>query len=172
MEVYNYVITKLDVREYSPKEIPKDIKLKILEAARSTGSGKNLQHWRFIVVKDKENLKKLADDSITGKWIVNANFAVIVLTDPKYPFHLIDAGRVVQNMQIAAWGYGIASCIFTGINKEKLRKDFNIPAELEPSVVVGFGYPIKKIKGKKNRKPLNELVFIEKYGNPFNQELL
>jgi nitroreductase len=172
MEVYDYVITKLDIREYSQKEIPKDIKLKILEAARSTGSGKNLQHWRFIVVKDKENLKKLADDSITGKWIVNANFAVIVLTDPKYPFHLIDAGRVVQNMQIAAWGYGIASCIFTGINKEKLRKDFNIPEELEPSVVVGFGYPIKKIKGKKNRKPLNELVFIEKYGNPFNPELL
>jgi nitroreductase len=172
MEVYDYVITKLDIREYSQKEIPKDIKLKILEAARSTGSGKNLQHWRFIVVKDKENLKKLADDSITGKWIVNANFAVIVLTDPKYPFHLIDAGRVVQNMQIAAWGYGIASCIFTGINKEKLRKDFNIPEILEPSVVVGFGYPIKKIKGKKNRKPLNELVSIEKYGNPFNPELL
>jgi nitroreductase len=172
MEVYDYVITKLDIREYSQKEIPKDIKLKILEAARSTGSGKNLQHWRFIVVKDKENLKKLADDSITGKWIVNANFAVIVLTDPKYPFHLIDAGRVVQNMQIAAWGYGIASCIFTGINKEKLRKDFNIPEELEPSVVVGFGYPVKKIKGKKNRKPLNELVSIEKYGNPFNPELL
>jgi len=172
MEVYDYVITKLDIREYSRKEIPKDIKLKILEAARSTGSGKNLQHWRFIVVKDKENLKKLADDSITGKWIVNANFAVIVLTDPKYPFHLIDAGRVIQNMQIAAWGYGIASCIFTGINKEKLRKDFNIPADLEPSVVVGFGYPIKKIKGKKNRKPLNELVSIEKYGNPFNPELL
>ncbi|MDT7886889.1 MAG: nitroreductase family protein [Thermoproteota archaeon] len=172
MEVYDYVIKKLDIREYSQKEIPKDIKLKILEAARSTGSGKNLQHWRFIVVKDKENLKKLADDSITGKWIVNANFAVIVLTDPKYPFHLIDAGRVVQNMQIAAWGYGIASCIFTGINKEKLRKDFNIPADLEPSVVVGFGYPIKKIKGKKNRKPLNELVSIEKYGNPFNPELL
>jgi nitroreductase len=172
MEVYDYVITKLDIREYSQKEIPKDIKLKILEAARSTGSGKNLQHWRFIVVKDKENLKKLADDSITGKWIVNANFAIVVLTDPKYPFHLIDAGRVVQNMQIAAWGYGIASCIFTGINKEKLRKDFNIPADLEPSVVVGFGYPVKKIKGKKNRKPLNELVFIEKYGNPFNQELL
>jgi len=172
MEVYDYVIKKLDIREYSQKEIPKDIKLKILEAARSTGSGKNLQHWRFLVVKDKENLKKLADDSITGKWIVNANFAVIVLTDPKYPFHLIDAGRVVQNMQIAAWGYGIASCIFTGINKEKLRKDFNIPADLEPSVVVGFGYPIKKIKGKKNRKPLNELVSIEKYGNPFNPELL
>jgi nitroreductase len=172
MEVYDYVITKLDIREYSRKEIPKDIKLKILEAARSTGSGKNLQHWRFIVVKDKENLKKLADDSITGKWIVNANFAVIVLTDPKYPFHLIDAGRVVQNMQITAWGYGIASCIFTGINKEKLRKDFNIPEDLETSVVVGFGYPIKKIKGKKNRKPLNELVFIEKYGNPFNPELL
>jgi nitroreductase len=172
MEVYDYVITKLDIREYSQKEIPKDIKLKILEAARSTGSGKNLQHWRFIVVKDKENLKKLADDSITGKWIVNANFAVIVLTDPKYPFHLIDAGRVVQNMQIATWGYGIASCIFTGINKEKLRKDFNIPEELEPSVVVGFGYPVKKIKGKKNRKPLNELVSIEKYGNPFNPELL
>jgi nitroreductase len=47
-----------------------------------------------------------------------------------------------------------------------LRKDFGIPNELVPSVVVGFGYPRRKLTGRrKNRKPLAEVAFLEKYGN-------
>ena len=70
------------------------------------------------MVKDKDNLKKLAEDSTSGKWVAGANFAIIVLTNPKYGFHLIDAGRVLQNMQLAAWDQGIGSGLFTGV-KEK-----------------------------------------------------
>ena len=40
-------------------------------------------------------MKKLADDSITGKWVANCNYAVVVLTDPTLPYHMIDAGRAV-----------------------------------------------------------------------------
>jgi nitroreductase len=36
-------------------------------------------------------------------------------------FHLIDAGRVLQNMQLAAWNHGIGSGLFTGIREEKLK---------------------------------------------------
>jgi Nitroreductase len=165
MSVFDHVKTKLDFREFSEKEVPKDIKLKILEAARYSSSGINSQHWRFILVQDKENLKKLADDSTTGKWVAKANFAIIVVTNPKYNFHLIDAGRVAQNMQLVAWENGVISCIFTGFKEDQLKKDFNIPNDLKPSVVIGFGYPPRKIIGKKNRKPLEELVFIEKYDN-------
>src|SRR3712207_7882629 len=62
--------------------------------------------------------------STSGGWISGANFAVIVLTNPRHKFHMIDAGRVVQDMQLAAWNYGVASCLFTGVQDEKLRNDF------------------------------------------------
>jgi hypothetical protein len=48
-----------------------------------------------------------------------------------------------------------------------LRSDFGIPEDLNPTLIVGFGFSAKQISGKrKNRMPLNELVYCEKYGNP------
>jgi nitroreductase len=89
------------------------------------------------------------------------------LTNPRHKFHMIDAGRVVQDMQLTAWNYGVASCLFTGVQDEKLRKDFGIPKDLNPTVIVGFGFSAKQISGKrKNRMTLDELVYYEKYGNP------
>jgi len=166
MDAYDAVITKLDVSEFDSKPVSKDLKLKILEAARLTGSGINSQHWRFILVQDPKNLRQLADDSVSGKWVEGANFAVVVLTDPKLGFHLIDAGRVTQDMQLAAWSFGVASRLYTGFDKSKMRNDLAIPANLEASIVVGFGYPANKITGKKkNRKSLEEIAFLEKFGN-------
>jgi nitroreductase len=79
---------------------------------------------------------------------------------------MIDAGRVVQDMQLAAWNYGVASCLFTGVQDEKLRDDFNISGDLNPTVIMGFGFPAKKIGGKKkNRLALNDIIYYEQYGN-------
>lgn len=170
MNAFECVATKLDVREFQRRSVPTETKLKIMEAARMTGSGKNVQHWKFILVQERENLRKLAEDSTSGKWVEHSDFAVIVLTDHKYGFHLIDAGRAAQDMQIAAWNDGVASCVFTGVNRNALQKDFNIPSNLTPSIIIGFGYPSRRITGRKNRKPLHELVFLEKYGRAFDKQ--
>lgn len=162
MDAFDCIATKLDVREFSSQKVPSEIKSKVLEAARLTGTGLNTQHWRFILVE--AGLKKLADDSTSGGWVSGANFAIIVLTNPKYKFHMIDAGRVVQNMQLAAWNYGVASGVFTGIKEDQFRSDFAIPQDLNPSINIGFGYPARKLAGKKSRMQLGELAFLEKYG--------
>ena len=164
MDTFDCIATKLDIREYSKQKVPIEIREKILEAARLTGTGLNTQHWRFIVVEDKDNLK-LAEDSTSGKWVADANFAIIVLTNPKYNYHMIDAGRVLQNMQLAAWNFGVSSGLFTGIREQNFRKDFNIPEQMNITLVVGFGYPAKKnLTGKrKNRLSINELVHYEIY---------
>ena len=60
MDAFECIATKLEVREFSPQEVPSEIRSKILEAARLTGTGMNTQHWRFIMVEKKDNLKKLA----------------------------------------------------------------------------------------------------------------
>ena len=165
MDTFECLTTKLEIREFSAQLVQSEVRLEVLEAARLTGTGLNTQHWRFILVENKDNLKKLAHDSTSGSWVAGANFAIIVLTNPKYNFHLIDAGRVIQNMQLAAWNHGVGSGLFTGIKEAELRNDFGIPQDLSPTVVVGFGYPARKLGGKrKNRLPLNELIYYEKYG--------
>jgi nitroreductase len=173
LDAYECVLSKLDVREFDSKNVPAEVKLKVLEAARATGSGMNVQAWRFILVQGRERLKKLAEDSTTGQWVEHANFAVLVLTSPKGGFHVIDAGRATQDMQLAAWNYGVVSCVYTGFNLEALRKDFSIPKELAPSIVVGFGYPARKISGKKkNRKPLTELAYLDQFGKTLDPKQL
>lgn len=173
MDAYECVATKLDVREFSSKKVPFEVKLKILEAGRLTGSGVNSQHWRFILVQDADGLRRLAEDSTTGSWVGHSDFAIIVLTNPKYGFHMIDAGRALQDMQLAAWNFGVVSCIFTGVKEESFRRDFDVPEDLNPSVVLGFGYPGKKVSGKrKNRKPLGDVAFLEKYGSRFERQKL
>ncbi|MDA4115049.1 MAG: nitroreductase family protein [Thaumarchaeota archaeon] len=164
MDAFEAISTKLEAREFASKKVPGETKKKILEAARLTGSSMNTQHWRFVLVQDRSNLKRLASDSISGKWVEGADFAIIILTDPKVPGSNIDAGRVVQDMELAAWNFGVASGIYTGVGEASLRKDYSIPDELKPSAVLGFGYPKRKTLGKKNRKPLEELVFPERYG--------
>jgi nitroreductase len=166
MDTFECITTKLEVREFSTQDVPSEIRSKVLEVARLSGTGLNSQHWRFILVENKQNLKKLAEDSTSGGWVRGASFAVIVLTNPEYNFHLIDAGRVAQNMQLAAWNHEVGSGLFTGIREEKLRSDFEIPNELSPTIIVGFGYPARKLTGmRKNRLPVDKLVYYEKYGN-------
>ena len=172
MDTHQAILTKLDVRQFGPKKVPAEVKQKVLEAARATQTGMNKQHWRFILVQSKELIKKLAEDSTSGPWVAGADFAVIVLTDPKIGFHLIDTGRAVQQMQLSAWNNGVISGVYTGIKEEAMRKDFGYPPDVKPTMVVGFGYPIKKIVGKKDRAPVSDLAFIDKFGNKFDPKKL
>jgi nitroreductase len=171
MDASEAVRTKLDVREFSPKTVSPEVKRAVLEAGRLTQSGSNSQHWRFILVQDKGNLKTMAEDSSSGKWVAGADYAVIVCTDPTKGYHMIDAGRAIQDMQLTAWDHGVASGMFTGIKESDFRRDFAIPKGLNPTIVVGFGYPAKKLYGRKSRKPLQELAFMERYGNKLDERI-
>ncbi len=172
MDASNAVRTKLDVREFSSRPVPGAVKLEILHAARLTQSGTNSQHWRFILIQRKDSLTTLAADSSWGKWVEGANFAVIILTDPTKSYHMIDAGRAVQDMQLTAWDHGVASGVFTGLKLPELKRDFGVPKELSPTIVVGFGYPARKLLGRKNRKQLSEVAFLEKYGGVLDEDWL
>ena len=165
MDTYDCIKTRIETREFSNSPVPDDVKRRVLEAARQSQSSMNTQHWRFVLVEDPKNLETLARDSKTGPWVRSSNFAVLVLIDPALSVHLLDAGRAVQHMQLAAWNSGVASGVYTGFEREAVNRDFGIPKELTLLIVVAFGYPARKTKGVKSRKPLREIAFSERFGN-------
>lgn len=166
MDVSRAVKNRLEVREFASRSVPDEVRRDILDAGRLAPSGKNLQHWRFILVEDEEELDKLADMSLTGPWVRDADFAVIMLTDPQYSYHQIDAGRCLTHMQFQAWEHGVGSCIYTGFDADAMREYFGIPDELSVTAVAGFGYPADEGSGTKTRKPLEEIAFEGTFGNP------
>jgi hypothetical protein len=73
-------------------------------------------------------------------------------------------------MQLAAWNAGVASGLTTVFSEDSMRIEFNVPMDLSITAVVGFGYPVRRILGRKDRRPLVELASRERYGNPFTRK--
>ena len=49
------------IRRYRPDAIPRELVLRMLEAARLAPSASNCQPWRFLIVVDAEEKRKLRE---------------------------------------------------------------------------------------------------------------
>jgi len=170
MDVLDALRTRIEIREYSDESVSADVREDVFEAARLAPSGKNTQHWRFVLVDEAAALQRLADLSTTGGWIDGADFAAVVVTDPEYDYHELDAGRAITHMQLAAWERGVGSCIYTGYDEAGMRAFLEIPEGYTVSAVVGFGYPTREIEGRKSRRSLAEIAFEGRFGAPLELE--
>ena len=52
MDVLTAIETRRSIRKYKDKYVEEEKLKKVLEAARLSPSAKNLQEWKFIVVRD------------------------------------------------------------------------------------------------------------------------
>ena len=67
------------IRQYSPEPVPDAVVDQLLELARWTGSAKNGQPWRFIVVRDKDRLGKLAALRPSINWLATAPLGIAIV---------------------------------------------------------------------------------------------
>jgi len=165
-EVFEAARTMLAVREFADRPVPDDVLRRILEAGRQTASARNGQPWHFVLVRERDGLRKLGSLVRTGGYTANAAAAVIVAYEKAMAqYGMSDASRAIQSMLLTAWGDGVASN-WTGFGGlEGVRKDFGIPDTYDVLAVLPFGYPLRRIAGKKKRKPLNDVASAERFGH-------
>ncbi len=60
MDLYEALESRRSVRRYEPDVVPAEKIRKVLEAARVAPSWKNMQCWRFIIVRNEETKKLLS----------------------------------------------------------------------------------------------------------------
>jgi nitroreductase len=167
MDVFEAVRTLLAVRSYRDTPIPDAVVRRIVEAGRLAGSGMNGQPWHFIVVRDRNALRRLGELASSGPYVAEAPLAIVVAID-KTRFAVSDASRAIQSMLLTAWADGVGSnwVGFGGLDKVKALLD--IPAKLEVLAILPFGYPVRAVgRGKKRRKALSEVAHLERFGLPF-----
>lgn len=167
MEVFEAVRTVLAIRKYQNKPVPADMIRRIVEAGRLTGSSMNGQPWHFIVVEDKDTLLQLGALARTGPYIVQAPLAIVVVLD-RTQYAVSDGSRAIQSMILTAWSEGIGSNWVGFVGMDEVKPLLNIPADLDVLAIVPFGYPVEDIgRGKKQRKPLAEAVYLDRFGQTF-----
>ncbi|NHJ86682.1 MAG: nitroreductase [Asgard group archaeon] len=154
------------VREYSEKEIPKNILDQILNASIQAANASARQNYSIIVVDDKELLKN---------YFYNANKGLLYCVDytrltetAKHLGYSYDPSNIqefitgstdtilaAQTAIIAAKSLGIDSLFTNSIHRtpfDKLYKDFNLPDEFcFPLIALCLGYAKNELGPKKGR---------------------
>ena len=162
MDAYRAVVDKRDQRVFLPRPIPEESLRRILQAARMTGSSKNSEPNRLVVVRERAGLEALAALSPFAKFIARSAATVVIAQTEKHEF---DAGRCAQNMMVAAWAEGIGSCP-AHLPESEVARLLRIPAGMLVNRVIAFGYvdPVRAAAPAsvaRKRKPLTELVHWE-----------
>jgi nitroreductase len=166
VDTYLAVASKRDWRSYADRPIPEEITRKILDAGRLSGSAVNRQPWTFVVVESSDRKDALAELVYEGRNVRTA--AVVVAIATAGGGSPLDVGRAMQNMMLAAWNDGVASCPNGMADPAAAGRALGLEDDLQPVNVLTFGYPRRPIDPESkpaeewsadaNRKPLEELV--------------
>lgn len=134
--------------EYSIEE---NVLWELVELARLSGSAKNLQPLKYILIADKKR---------TGVIFPNLSWAgylkewkgpsegerpsayIIILGDTEISSSFeFDAGMAAENMLLGATEMGLGGCIIGSANKDRLKKELNIPERYKLLYVIALGKP-------------------------------
>jgi nitroreductase len=164
MDFFETVKNRKSIREYSDKEVKKELIEQIIDAGRLAATARNEQPWEFVVTSDKDILKEICLMCPNGPFIKNASYLVAVFSkDTKY--YIEDCSAATQNMLLAIEALGLGGCWVAGDKKdyaEVIKKIFNAPDNYKLVSMITVGYPEKQEKPHA-KKSLKDVLRWEKY---------
>ena len=164
MEVKTAIEERRSIRKYKTKPIPHDVLLRLLEAARRAPSGANRQPFHLIVVTDPEIKKGLVPLCKNQQFVDEASVFIAGIDDPQQKWNKVDLSIALDHLSLAAVEYGLGTCWVGAFDPEKLATYLGVPKDKVVTVCISVGYPDESPEAR-SRKPMNEIVFWNKYGN-------
>jgi nitroreductase len=184
METLEAIRTRKSVRKFADRPVEPEKLREVLEAARLAPSWANMQCGRFVVVQDREVRERISELSYVEsffatrgykfnpaqKALAQAPVVVVACADPVQSgdlggqqYYMTDIGIAAENLMLAAHAQGLGS-VFVGVfDEEALGELLNIPPGLRIVGLFPLGYPLEDGKSGPSKKPLDEIVFYEKW---------
>ena len=173
MSVWEAISTKRAVRAFADRPLAEEHLDRILRAGRRSGSSKNLQRWEFIVCRDRDHLRELAEAGPWAGHLAGAAVGIAMVTpDPSAadaPLSVMfDLGQAAAYMMLAGWELGVGSVPATVYDHDAARRLLGYPETHHCEYLLSFGYPadgaVLRAKNKPGgRRPLAEIVHEERW---------
>jgi nitroreductase len=166
METWDAIRARRNVRSYRPDPVPDADLERIAEAGWRAPSASNRQHWDFVLVTDREQLKKLSTVWRGAGHIAGAAaaFALVIPQPDDERMRVIDQydlGQATYAMMVAAADLGIGTGHSSVGDQEAAREILGVPADRDVAYLIGVGYPADRPLRpivKPNRRPFNEVL--------------
>ena len=153
--------SRRSMRKFTDEELKQEEVVALMKAALMAPASKRSNPWQFIVVDDKDTLKKLSlCKDQASQFIADAALAVVVTADPLVSDVWIEDAAIASiYIQLQAEDLGLGSCwvqvrerfTATGIPSNDYVHDvLELPLPLQVLSVIAIGH-----KGME-RRPFNE----------------
>src|SRR6266850_3144615 len=147
--------TVRQARQYAGEPIPEGVIKQLLQVARWTGSSRNSQPWHFVVVTDKDQLRKISQLRAPINWLAAAPLGIAIVLDGGSPIsEAYDEGRVTERILVAAHalGYGGGVAWFgDDAQQAEAKRILRIPAERTARSIVMIGRPVSTKDPRPNK---------------------
>ena len=181
-EMLRQLHERKSVRVYEDREIPREVKQAVLEAAIQAPSAGNMALYTILDITDPAIKAKLAVSCDNQPFIATASMVLVFCADYRRWYDVfcryVDTVRkpgmgdlflaqadtfiAAQNAVVAAHSLGLGSCYIGDIteNYEFHRELLNLPQYVVPTAMVCFGYPTEQQlrRSKPQRHSVESLV--------------
>jgi nitroreductase len=181
MDLDKTIKGRRSIRRYREEDIPDSLIEELLDLARYAPSSMNGQPWYFIVVRNDEAKRRLAEIKnkhcpaekrmYKADFLQNAPVVVVVCVDRERSFNrgIENAVLATANIMLGAYRRGLGSVYMSAYRmddpsiSEEIRKNLDIPQDIDPITIIPLGYPDETPKPKALGS-LDEIVFYEAFG--------
>ena len=168
MDVYEAMEKRYSVRSYEDRPVEKDKLERVLNAGRIAPSASNKQDWKFVVVRDAELRKALADGADQQLLAKAPVVIAVVSTNPARVMRCgvrpapVDCAIAIDHMTLAAVAEGLGTCWIGSLNQDTCCQLLDVPPTGQIIELLVLGYPADKPKAK-TRKGIEEVICYGKF---------
>lgn len=171
MELYDVIKKRKSVRKYKPVPIADEVINRILDAGRMAPSAKNIQPWHFIVVREPEMKKKVAEACRNQHFIADADVIICGCAFEKVAWGRMgnymaawphDLSIALEHMILAATNEGLGTCWIGAFDEGMVKDVLGVPDGVRVVALTPVGVPSEEAKDR-GRLELKDIVSYDKF---------
>ncbi len=172
MDVEKAIRTRRSIRSFKPDDVPEDVLRLILELGNCAPSAGNRQSRDFVVVRDPETRRKLAEAAMEQNFVAEAPVVVVVCANLKRVspyggrgrelYCIQDADCAAYAIMLAAHSLGFGSCWVGAFEPEQVIEALKLPNYAMPVAVMPIGVPGEK-PDEPPKLPVSSITHNEKW---------
>ncbi len=145
------IFGRRSIRAYTSAEVSQEDIRKLLQAAMAAPSAAAKDPWRFVVIRSRQTLARIAAALPNGQMLATAAFGIAVCGeleaahDRQLSYLLQDCSAAIQNILLGAHILGLGAC-WLGVHPreqrvQSLREILSLPDSIVPVACISIGYP-------------------------------
>ena len=173
-EVVRPLLRVHQVREYTDEPVDEAALDAMADAARWSGSSKNSQPWRFVIIREPATLRGIHDAGLPSTRSFATARAAIAIVMPEQPGRGVslayDEARAAERVLVAAsmLGLGAAIAWIVADGRPTVARLLDLPDDRFVRTIVAIGHATDKARrpkstGGRARLPREETVFEERW---------